>query len=224
MPSMTPSSSSDSRGQFQGLGGLRGLLAVAPEDRGAAFRGNDRVDGVGQHQVHVADADAEGAAAAAFAGDHRDDRGFEHRHLRQVAGDRLGLAAGLGLDAGIGAGGVDQADHRQVATSPPASSGAGPCGILPGWPCRSCTRCFSPRVRPLLVADEHHAVISELGEAADDRPVVAEAAVAVQLDELRERVLDVVPDQRPVLVACHLDGLPRGQAIDRARRCGHPAA
>ena len=58
---------------------------------------------------------------------------------------------------------------------------------------------------------------SEHGEAADDAAVVAEAAVAVQFDELREDVLDVVPDERAVLVAGDLDGLPRGQVLVELR-------
>ena len=46
------------------------------------------------------------------------------------------------------------------------------------------------QVLPLLVADEHHLVVVEVGEAGDDRLVVAEGAVAVQLDELLEDQLD----------------------------------
>ena len=62
------------RGNLERLGGLGRKRAVAPEDARAAFRRNDRVNGILQHQHRIADADAERAAAPAFAGDDRDDR------------------------------------------------------------------------------------------------------------------------------------------------------
>ena len=43
---------------------------------------------------------------------------------------------------------------------------------------------------------------------ADERRVVRERAVAVQLDEVVEDPLDVVERVRPVLVARELDGVP----------------
>ena len=59
----------------------------------------------------------------------------------------------------------------------------------------------------------------ELGEAGEDRPVVAKAAVAVQFDELVEHQREIVRRVRPVLVAGDLHDLPRRQTgIDPSRR------
>ena len=87
-------------------------------------------------------------------------------------GDRLGLAALLGADAGVRARRVDEAQNRRARSATPAASGAAPCG--------------SPRARhaevavhvllgvaALLVA-EHQDLgqAVELRQAADDRRVV----------------------------------------------------
>ena len=155
---MTPSSSRAPAVSLRASAASGAFSRVAPEDRGAALRGDDRVDRVGEHQVDVADADAEGAAAAAFAGDDRDDRGFEHRHLGQVAGDRLGLAAGLGLDAGVGAGRVDQADHREVALLGQLHEAQGLAVSLRAGHAEVALDVFLDGAA-LLVADEHDAVV-----------------------------------------------------------------
>ncbi len=56
------------------------------------------------------------AARHALADDRGDQRHAERKAFLGRAGDRLGLAALLGLDAGKGAGRVDQGDHRQAET------------------------------------------------------------------------------------------------------------
>ena len=86
------------------------LRGVAPQDRGRALRRDHAVDRVLQHQHAVGGRDRDGAARAAFAEDHRDVRHAEIEAGLGRARDRFGLAALLGVDAGIGAGGVDQRD------------------------------------------------------------------------------------------------------------------
>ena len=102
------------RRDAQLLGGVGRALGGLPEDRGAALGRDHRVDRVLQHQHLVADADRQRAARAALADDGDDDRHLELRHLEDVAADRLGLAALLGADAGIGARRVDEREHRQA--------------------------------------------------------------------------------------------------------------
>ena len=111
--SMMPSAQQVGRRDLQRLGRLDLAAGVAPQDRGAAFGRNHAVDGELVHQDAVADGDAERAAAAALAVHDDDDRHVEHRHLAQVERDRLGDAALLGLDAGIGRRRVDEADDRR---------------------------------------------------------------------------------------------------------------
>jgi hypothetical protein len=60
------------------------------------------------HQYPVADRDAERAAAAAFPADDHDDRCVEDHHVAQVDGDRLGDAALLRFDAGVGRRCIDE--------------------------------------------------------------------------------------------------------------------
>ena len=61
------------RGHFQRGGGLGRLGLVAPENGRAALGRDDRVVGVLEDEHAVGDADAERAAAAAFAQHHGDD-------------------------------------------------------------------------------------------------------------------------------------------------------
>ena len=93
------------------------------------------------------------------------------------ARDRLRLSALLGVDAGPGAGGVDQRDDRQVEAvgklhQPRRLAIAlGPRHAeIVGEPARG--------VVALLVADHADRLAAEPPEAADDRGVLAEGAVA----------------------------------------------
>ena len=90
------------------------MAAVFPEDRGATLGGDDGVVGVLEDEDAVGDADAEGAAGAAFADDHGDDGTCETHHFAEVDGDGFGDVAFLGPDAGEGAGGVDEGDDGEV--------------------------------------------------------------------------------------------------------------
>src|SRR5579863_10070838 len=101
-------------GEAEGGGGAGRLAGVAVDDGGAAFGGDNAVISVLQHIDAIGDAEAERAAAAAFADHSGQDRNAEARHLAQVDGDGFGLAALLGVDAGIRAGGVEEGDNGPV--------------------------------------------------------------------------------------------------------------
>jgi hypothetical protein len=140
------------------------------------------------------------------------DRRLEPAHLEHVAGDRLGLPALLGADAGIGAGGVNQGHdgqpellrqlHAPKRLSVPFGVGQAEeaLHLLLGSPA-------------LVVPDQHYLVPAETGEPAFDRGVVAVVAIAVQLAELATTQLDIVLEQRPLRVAGNLDGLPRREVL-----------
>src|SRR5256885_17006186 len=64
------------------------------------------------------------------------------------------------------------------------------------------------RVAPFLVGDHDAAMRPEFGEPARHRFVVAENAVAVELDPVRETACDVIERERPLNVASELDALP----------------
>src|SRR5437667_4335 len=69
------------------------------------------------------------------------------------------------------------------------------------------------RVAALLVPDHHHAHAVEPGPPPDDRRIVTEQAVAVQLDEVGEHRAQVVERVRSLRVAGHLHALHRRQVL-----------
>ena len=79
------------------------------------------------------------------------------------------------------------------------------------------------QVLPLLVADEHDLVLIEVGQPGDDRLVVADGPVAVQLEELLEDQLDVVAGLGAPLDAARPARSARGPVASRSRASARPA-
>jgi len=199
------------RGHFERGGGLGRVGLVFPEDGGAAFGRDDGVVGVFEDEDAVGDADAERAAAAAFAEDDGDDGDAEGEHFAEVDGDGLGDVAFLGGDAGIGAGGVDEADDREAEFVGEAHEAEG-LAVAFGMSEAEVVLDVLLGVVALLVADDHDALLADAGEAADEGAVVAEAAVAAHFDEVAGEKFEVIEGVRPGGVADDLDALPRGEA------------
>src|SRR5690606_18730218 len=165
-----------SSGQLECLRGLLLVLGGAPEDRGAPFGGDDRVDGVLEHEDPVGDADAERAAGHPFA-DHRgDDGNAQPGHLAQVEGDGLADPTLLGSEAGIRARGVDEGDDgaAELLRLPheperlPVPLGVRHAEVAPQ---------VLLHVPALLLPDDHDGARAEARPAADDRLIVAEVPV-----------------------------------------------
>ena len=97
--SITPERLRSWRGDPHRLGGIGRLVGGAPQDRGAAFGRDHRIDRMLEHQHAIGGGDRDRAARAALADDRGDHRHAERQALLGRAGDRLGLAALLGLDA-----------------------------------------------------------------------------------------------------------------------------
>src|ERR1700682_147122 len=78
------------------------------------------------------------------------------------------------------------------------------------------------RIAPLLLTDHHDGTALEIAHAADDRGIVAEKPVAVQLTEIRKHALNIIERMGPLGVARQLDALPRwiGHWLRRGRRFG----
>ena len=79
------------------------------------------------------------------------------------------------------------------------------------------TRFALRQVLPLLMADEHDLDVVEMGEARDDRLVVAEGTVTVQLEELLE---DQARDSRGFAGAAGAatpERFARGRGSNRSR-------
>ena len=180
---------------------------VAPQDRGGGFRRGDRVDGVLEHQHAVGGGDGDGAAGAALADDHGDQRHAERQAAVGRAGDGLGLAALLRADAGVGAGGVDQREHRQAESVGEVHQ---PHGLAIALRLRHAEVVLDAAlgVGALLVADHHHRAAAEAAEPAHDGRVLGEVAVAGQRREILDQRIDVVEAMRPVGMARDLRLLP----------------
>ena len=103
------------------------------------------------------------------------------------SGDRFRLAALLRADARIGAGGVDQRDHRNgeairhLHKSP---------GLAIALRARHAEIVPQPAfcIRALLVPDDADALAFEAAEAADNRLVLAERAVARERREIGDQL------------------------------------
>ena len=136
------------------------------------------------------------------------------RHLEQVAADGLGLAALLGVDAGIGAGRVDEGEHRQAELLGELHQ-AQRLAVALGLGHAEVARDFFLGVAALLVAEHHARRAVEAREAAHDRGVVGKGAIAVQLLEVGKQALDVVEGEGALRMARHLRHLPRRKlAVD----------
>ena len=152
--------------------------------------------------------------------DHGHDRRPQPGHERDRAGDRFGDAALLRLGPGVGTRNVDERDDREAEALGELHD---PDRLAIALQVRH------PEVAPdvlvgvgplLLTDDRDHAAV-EPGQAGHDRGVVAEEPVAVQLDEVLDRLLDEL--ERPAASAgCGPAG--RGPTPPRyGRRCCRPA-
>ena len=201
------------RPHLQGPGRLGLMLGAFPEDPGAALRADDAVVGMLEDGHPVADANPKRPPRASLADDHADDRDRESRHEEHALGDHLGLAAFLGADAGISAGGVDEADHRQAVLRRQPHL-AHRLAVALGMGAAEVARLTLGERFSFLVADDEHLVAVELRKPGQHCRVVTEGPVAVELDELVEDERDVVARLRPVGVAGDLDGLPGIEAAE----------
>ena len=132
------------------------------------------------------------------------------RQVSIARGDRLALAARLGIDAGIGAGGVDKGQHRQPeALGQPHQPPRLAVALRP----RHAEIVLEPRlgVGALLGAEHDDAAAAKPADPADHRGVLGKGAVAGERHEIADQPGDVVEAVRPLGMARHLNLLPRRQ-------------
>ena len=146
---------------------------------------------------------------APLAGHQGNDRDPQPRHLVQVRGDGFGLAPFLGTDAGIGAGSIDQGDHRPAealgllhqAQRLAVAFRVGHAEVAPD---------VLLDIAPLLVPQDGHRDGIEEADAADDGRVVGEAAIAVQFHEVAHQIFDEITAGRPLGMAGQPDNVNSG--------------
>ena len=117
------------------------------------------------------------------------------RHLAQVVGNRLGLPAFLGVNSGIGAVGIHQRENRPAELFRNLHHAQRLAITLRMRRAKIAVDALL-HVPPLLGADHQNFLAVKAGHAADDRRIVAEAAVAVNLAPVGEHALDVVEGLR----------------------------
>ena len=205
------------RGHAEALRGLLDARAVLPQYRRAAFGRNDAVGPVLEDEYAVGDAERERPTAASLADDRRDDRHGGLRHGREARADRLALPALFGADAGISARGVDERQDREPEPRRHLVH-AERLAVALRVRLPEVARHLVLRAPALLVPDDDDGLAVEAGEARDDRRVVAEAAIAVELDPVLEDAIDVVERVGPVLVPRELHLLPRREAREELAR------
>ena len=127
-------------GHLQRLGGLGGVLARLPEDRGAALGADDRVIGVLEHRQAVADADAQRPPEPPSPMTTQTIGVSSWLIASRFSAMISGLAALLGGDARIGARRVDEGDDRQAELGRQPHLRPAPCGSPRGGRSRSCRR------------------------------------------------------------------------------------
>ena len=156
--------------------------------------------------------------AAALAEHDGDDRHLEGEEFAQVDRDGLGDVPLLRRDAGIGAGRVDESDDGQVELlRQPHQAQRLAVALGVGEP--EVVLDVLLGVVALLVAHDHHLLVADGGEAADERLVVAEAAVAAHLHEIGGDELDVVEGVGPRRMTHDLHALPGAEVgVDLAAR------
>ena len=163
-----------------------------------------------EHQHPVRGRDGDRAAASALADDDGDQRDFERQAFLGRAGNGFRLPPLLGLHAGKGARRVDQADDRNSeAVGKAHQADRLPVALRLGHP----EIVLEPRrsVVALLMADQHHPMAADGGEAAEDRRIVGEGAVPGQRKEILREPRDIILEVRPLGMARDLRLLPRGQ-------------
>ena len=184
---------------------------VAPEDRRTPFGRDHRVDRVLHHQHTVGHAQRDRSTGAAFADDQRN-----HRHPNIEAGldaarDSLGLSALLGPNTGMGAGRVDQRQHRHLEALR-QSQQPRRLAVALGVGHAEVVRDPALGICALLLADDHGGVAAEAPQPADDGTIFAEGAVAGERQEVGDEARDVVGAVGPELMAGDLCLLPGSEA------------
>ena len=108
------------------------------------------------------------------------------RQASMERGDRLGLAARLGVDAREGAGGIDEAQHRQAEAAGQFDQAAR-LAVALGPRHAEIVLHAGLGVGALLGAQHHDGPAAEPAQPADHRRVVGEGAVAGQRREVGDQ-------------------------------------
>jgi hypothetical protein len=204
-------------GQAEHIGRIGGTVAIFPEDRRTPLRCDDGVAAEFEHQNAVGEAESERAARPAFAGDRRDHGDTETGEDRERGADGLALSTLLGADAGVRAGRVDEREDGQTEAVGHFEETDGFAVAFGVGHAEVAGDVFAGGAA-FLVPHDDDAPPAVLRQPADDRGIVGEAPVAVQLDEVGAEPRDVVHHVRALSVPRNLDLLHRGERAEELAR------
>src|SRR5262249_59099284 len=120
------------------------------------------------------------------------------------------LTTFLGAHSRIGAGRIDERDHRRAELGGKLHEPEG-LPVAFGMRHAEVARDILPCVPSFLMSDHHDWLALEARKAPDDRLIVAEHAIAVQLDEVLEQQLVEIERMGSLGVSRDLGTLPGGQ-------------
>ena len=193
------------RGHVLRLGG------IAEQDGSTGFGRDHRIDGVFQHQDAVGDSDGDGAARAALADDDGDVGNAQFKALLGGAGDRFGLAALLGADAGISAGRVHKGDQGNVE---PVGHFHDADGLAIAFGARHAKIMLEAAFGGIafFLTENGNRLAVEAAKAGLEGGVLAELAVTCQRRPFGDQLADIVGKVRALRMTGHLGLLPGGEA------------
>src|SRR5213080_210805 len=198
------------RGNFHGRRGGFRLRRIAPNNRGATFRRNHRVEAVFEDVHFVADGNRQRATRAAFARYGHDDRHGQPRHFAQIPGDRFALPAFFRIDPRVRALCVDEAENRPRELRRELHYAQG-FAITLRLRLAKVSREPLLGVASFLMADHRHGPTMVFRKPSNNGLIVGEAAIAMQLHEVGEKIIDKVQRIRTLLVPRDLRALPGPQ-------------
>ena len=204
------------RRQLHELAGLGAAGSVFPQDGGKAFGREDGVHGVFQHEHPVGNAQRQCTAAVALAGDDGDDGDLQPAHLKEVAGDGLALAPLLGLQAGVGAGGIDEGEDGAAELLRLAHEPQGLAVALRTGHAEVALEVFLQRLA-LAGADDGDGPSVVEGHAAQNGGVLSGQAVTPLLEKVGEQRADEVGDVGPLGMAGNGHPLGGGESSAHTR-------
>ena len=204
---------------FEGLSGNRSLAGIPPQDRGTGLGTRNGVNAVFKHQETVGNPNPQGTTGTTFT-DHRGkNRHPQAEHLAQVESDRFALALLFRQHTGVGTRGVDKAEDRQAEAIGVIHQPHGLAVAPWGGHAEIAGHVFLG-IATLLMAQQHHPLVTDAANPADQGLVIAAATVAMELNPFITDHLDVIQGARALGMARHLNLLGRAQ---RFKNFGAPA-
>src|SRR5215469_2140360 len=199
-------------GELQRLGRLRGVTSVLPQNRGTAFRADNRIIRVFQHENTIGNSDAERAAGASFADHGCNNWGPQDHHFAQINSNGLRNMPLLRAYARVGARRIDERNHRQMklfckphqSKGFSVSLGVGATEIPPN---------IFFGIPTLLMGYNHTPNFADRSETAGHCLIVAKKAVAMKLQIVGKRGPEVVKSKRASGMSGDLNPLPGGELI-----------